>query len=84
MRQNTMLYIAIPCTPSIIAVVDFIAEWRVEIGMLGEQGAESIHIAFNQLALTYANMINGVESMVTEHYQQICPENVSRQVPPAK
>ena len=86
-KPCTMLYIAIPCTPSIIAVVDFIAEWRVEIGMLGEQGAESIHIAFNQLACTYANMTNGVErlkSMVTEHYQQICPENVARQVPPAK
>ena len=54
MRQTTMLYIAMPCTPSIIPVVDFIAEWRVKIGMLGEQlreqGAESIHIAFKQLA----------------------------------
>ena len=68
-------------------VVDFIAEWRVGIGMLGEQGAESIHTAFNQLARTYANMPNGMErlkSMVTEHYRQICPENVARQVPPAK
>ena len=39
------------------------------------------------IGLRYANMINGVErlkSMVTEHYQQICPENVARQVPPVK
>ena len=50
-------------------VVDFITEWRVGMGMLGEQGAESIHITFNQLTRTYANTMNGVErlrSIVTE------------------
>ena len=84
MRQTTILYIAIPCTPSIIAVVDFIAEWRVEIGMLGEQGAESIHISFNQLACTMTNGVERLKSMVAEHYRQIFPENVACQVPPAK
>ena len=84
MRQTTMLYIAIPCTPSIIAILDFIAEWRVEIGMLGELGAESIHISFNQLARTMTNSVERLKSMMAEHYRQICPENVVRQVPPAK
>ena len=59
-------------------VVDFVGEWGVGIGMLGEQGAESIHTIFNQLARTYANITNGVErlkSMVTEHNRQICPQN---------
>ena len=36
-----------------VNVVDFIGEWGVGIGMLGEQGAESIHTVFNQLARTY-------------------------------
>ena len=42
-------------------VVDFVGEWGICIGMLGEQGAESIHTVFNQLARTYANITNGVE-----------------------
>ena len=36
---------------------------------------------------TYANMTNGIErlkSIVMEHYQQICPDNVSLQPPPVK
>ena len=33
-------------------VVDFVSQWRVGIGMLGEQGAESIHTVFNQLGQT--------------------------------
>lgn len=68
-------------------VVDFVSQWRVGIGMLGEQGAESIHTVFNQLGRTYANMTNGVErlkSMVTEHHRQVCPHNVCCQVPPTK
>ena len=65
-------------------VVDFIDIWRVGIGMLGEQGAESIHTTFNLLARTYANMTNGVEqlkSVVKEHYRQICPNNIALQPP---
>ena len=68
-------------------VVDFISQWRVGIGMLGEQGAESIHTVFNQLGRTYANITNGVErlkSIVTEHQRQICPQNVACRVQPVK
>ena len=68
-------------------VVDFISQWRIGLGMLGEQGAESIHTRFNQLARTYSNMTNGVErlrSVMLEHYRQICPENIAHQPPPAK
>ena len=68
-------------------VVDFISQWRVGFGMMGEQGAESIHAVFNQLHRTYANMTNKVErlkSITTEHHRQICPENTSCRVPPAK
>ncbi len=68
-------------------VVDFIRLWRVGLGMLGEQGAESIHTRFNQLERTYASMRNGVErlqSMVTEHHRQVCPENIVRLPPPVK
>ena len=68
-------------------VVDFISQWRVGLGMMGEQGAESIHTVFNQLNRTYANITNKVaklKSMMTEHHRQICPENSIYRVPPAK
>ena len=68
-------------------VVDFISSWGVGIGMLGEQGAKSIHTVFNQLGRTYANITNGVaklKSMVTEHHRQVCPANAAYSVPRAK
>ncbi len=33
-------------------IVNFIRRWRVGLGMLGEQGAESIHARFNQFERT--------------------------------
>ena len=68
-------------------MVEFIQHGKVGMGMLGEQGAESIHTIFNQLDRTYVNITNGVQrlkSMMTEHYRQICPENVIGQPPPTK
>ena len=68
-------------------MVDFMSNWGVGLGMLGEQGAESIHMVFNQLRRTYANMPNGVaqlKSMVIEHHRQVCPENRAQRVPPLK
>ena len=57
------------------------------MGMFGEQGAESIYTIFNQLERTYANMTNGVKrlkSMVSEHYRQICPDNIIQCPTPGK
>ena len=68
-------------------IVTFIQLWRVGLGMLGEQGAESIHTRFNQLEWTYASMRNGVErlkSMVAEHFRQVCPDNIVKQPPQKK
>ena len=68
-------------------VVQCLRLWRVGLGMLGEQGAESIHSRFNQLERTYANMANGVQrlkSMVMEHHRQICPDNIIRQPSPKR
>ncbi len=64
--------------------MDFIWWWRVGLGMLGEQGAESIHAHFNHLERIYANMRNGVtrlQSTVAEHHRQVCPDNIVRQPP---
>ena len=62
-------------------MVPFIRHWRVGLGMMGEQGAESIHARFNTLQRTYANMVNKLDRlrcMVMEHFRQISPENMAR------
>ena len=41
--------------------VPFIRQWRVGLGMLGEQGMEGIHARFNNLERTYSNMSNHME-----------------------
>lgn len=67
-------------------VVPFLQQWKVGLGMLGEQGAEGIHARFNQLERTYCNMANGVDrlrAMVSDHFRQVNPDNVTLQ-PPAK
>lgn len=37
-------------------VVDFLRKWKVGLGFLGEQGAESIHARFNSIRRNYVNM----------------------------
>ena len=66
-------------------VSDFIREWGVGVGMLGEQGIESIHTIFNSLERTYNSMVNKdqrLKSMVMEHHRQISPENIARRPSP--
>ena len=68
-------------------VVPFIREWRVGLGMMGKQGAESTHAYFNALERMYSKMTNSVERlkcMVLEHLRQTCPLNIARQLPPQK
>ena len=68
-------------------VVDFIKQWRVGLGLMGEQGAESIHTRFNQLERTYSNMRNEVDrlkAIMEEHYRQVCPENIVKQPVPKR
>ena len=68
-------------------VSSFIGDWRVGVGMLGEQGVESIHTVFNTLERTYSSMTNKVQrlkSMVMEHHRQIAPDTIVRRPPPPK
>ncbi len=57
-------------------VVDFLRQWRAGFGLLGEQGAESIHTVYNQLYRVYANIHNEVERLhyvTVEHHRRACP-----------
>ena len=67
--------------------VPFIRQWRVGLGMLGEQGMEGIHARFINLERTYSNMSNRIERLkciVGEHWRQVCAANVCLQPPAQK
>lgn len=62
-------------------LVPFLKDVGVGLGFLGEQGAESIHARFNSIKRNFSNMPNSVqrlESIMKEHYRQICPQNLAQ------
>lgn len=66
-------------------LVPFLKEYGVGLGFLGEQGAESIHARFNQIQRNFSSMPNSaqrLECVMKEHFQQICPQNLSKQPQP--
>ncbi len=68
-------------------VVNWLDEWQVGIGLMGEQGAESIHAYFNNLKITYRSIPNGVERlrcMMKKHFVHIAPSTVACRPPPKK
>ena len=68
-------------------VAPYIRQWRVGLGMLGEQRVEGIHARFNTLERTYSNMSNRLQRLkcvVAEHWRQVCPANVVLQPPAQK
>ena len=56
--------------------IEFLRQWRVGFGMLGEQGAESIHAAYNNLKRVYANVHDREQQLrlvTQEHHRRVCP-----------
>ena len=77
--------------PKMHMLEDHTVEWvrahHIGFGLLGEQGAESIHSRFDSLQRTYASVPNGVErlrNIMKEHLLSINPTNVAARPPPAK
>lgn len=61
--------------------------WKVGMGVLGEQGAESIHACFNGIEKSYAGIPNKKDRLLRvmqEHYLKIDPENLVLAPPPKK
>ena len=54
---------------------EFIKKWGYGLGLYGEQGGESIHPEFNNLAITYSSMkgTRRLHSMLKEHYLRVHP-----------
>ena len=60
---------------------------HVGFGLLGEQGAESIHARFNSLQRTYHSVPDKVQQlvlMVKEYLLSVAPQNVAAIPPPTK
>ena len=61
-------------------VVPWIRQWRVGFGLMGEQGAESIHTYFNGLKRTYNSIPDRVDRLrhtMREHLLHVSPVNVA-------
>ena len=65
-------------------VEDHAVQWarstHVGFGLLGEQGAESMHAKFNNLARAYSAIkgkVHQLKCIVAEHLASIAPHNVA-------
>lgn len=70
---------------------DHATQWanatHVGFGLLGEQGAESIHSKFNRLSLAFApikDKVKQLQCIVKEHLLSIEPQLVAAIPPPTK
>ena len=61
-------------------VVPWLRMWHVGFGLMGEQGAESIHKYFNSLGRTYCGIPDPVKRLkytMKEHLLHIAPANIT-------
>ena len=68
-------------------VVPWIRRWGVGFGLLGEQGAESIHKYFNSLKRTYSGIpddLQRLKQLTVEHHLHVAPANTTARPPIVK
>jgi len=67
-------------------VVPWLRMWHVGFGLMGEQGAESIHAYFNSLKRTYHGVADPVDRLrlMKEHLLHISPQNITLKPAPKK
>ena len=57
-------------------VVPWLRKFGVGFGLMGEQGAESIHAAINGIKKAYTNIpdrVSRLQCILREHHRQVCP-----------
>lgn len=65
-------------------VVPWIRQWKVGFGLMGEQGAESIHAYFNSLTRTYHSIpdrVDRLRAMMREHFLHSTPSLIAAKPP---
>ncbi len=61
-------------------IIPWVKEWKIGCGLMGEQGAESLHAQFNTTEKAYSNMKDRLERLkvvLQVHHLQILPANVA-------
>ena len=61
-------------------VVPWLKMWHVGFGLMGEQGAESIHAYFNSLGRTYRGIpdpVQRLKQIMKEHLLHVAPANIA-------
>lgn len=65
-----------------VHVVPWLRQYGVGLGLMGEQGAESIHAAINSIKKAYTNIpdkVKRLECILHEHHRQVCPTLAKQQ-----
>ena len=65
-------------------LIPWIKRWKVGCGIMGEQGAESLHASFNYAERAYNNMSDRVQRMrvlLQNHIIQVQPTNTALDPP---
>ena len=68
-------------------MVDWVKKWRIGAGLLGEQGAESIHAHMNRLDSQFCGIVNPLDRLkyiVREQNLEASPSLNMLQPPPKK
>lgn len=63
-------------------VVPWLKEYGLGLGLMGEQGAESIHASVNSIKRAYAcvpDRVKRLECILQEHHRKVCPILVEQQ-----
>ena len=58
-------------------MIPWLQRWHIGFGMMGEQGAESIHAYFNSLGRTIPDRVQRLKYMLKEHHLHVAPANVA-------
>ena len=68
-------------------VIQWLKKWHIASGLMGEQGAESLHAHIHNLETRFCGVANDLERLkyvVKEHNVQSSPEIRDLQPPPKK
>ena len=54
--------------------------WQKHVGLIGEQGAESIHASINCIKKSYSNVADRVKRLILQkHHYHVCPTLIREQ-----
>ena len=59
-----------------VHMVPWVQKYQVAFGLMGEQGAESIHASINGVKRAYSNIpdrVKRLECILKEHHRHVCP-----------